>query len=104
MIKIWTVKLKLYSVVFLFLFICLGALNIDFGSIQLPGGSGQPQPTHSSRREDDPKYIMDMLLSNPSQLAILKERNPPLADAVLSRDLGKSFHCLWPLASFLHNC
>ncbi|KAK3798555.1 hypothetical protein RRG08_031568 [Elysia crispata] len=63
-----------------------GALNIDFRSIQLPGGSAQAQ---SSRREDDPKYLMDMLLSNPSQLAILKERNPPLADAVVSRDLEK---------------
>ncbi|RUS88707.1 hypothetical protein EGW08_003522 [Elysia chlorotica] len=63
-----------------------GALNIDFRSIQLPGASRQAQP---SQREDDPKYLMDMLLSNPSQLAILKERNPPLADAVVSRDLEK---------------
>lgn len=59
-----------------------GALNLDFGSIQLPGAQ-------TVRREDDPKYLMDMLISNPSQLAVLKERNPPLADAVLSRDLEK---------------
>ncbi|GFS06190.1 DDI1-like protein 2 [Elysia marginata] len=63
-----------------------GPLNIDFRNIQLPGGSRQAPP---SRREDDPKYLMDMLLSNPSQLAVLKERNPPLADAVLSRNLEK---------------
>ncbi|CAG5129960.1 unnamed protein product [Candidula unifasciata] len=62
-----------------------GFPNIDFGSIRLPGeGSAGP-----SRREDDPMFIRDMLLKNPSQLALLKERNPPLADALLSGDMGK---------------
>lgn len=30
-----------------------------------------------------------MLLANPHELSLLKERNPPLADALLSGDLGK---------------
>ena len=29
-----------------------------------------------------------MFLSNPHQLALLKERNPPLADALMSGDVG----------------
>lgn len=38
---------------------------------------------------DDPALLQQMLLSSPHELSLLKERNPPLAEALLSGDLGK---------------
>nr|XP_058922365.1 regulatory solute carrier protein family 1 member 1 isoform X1 [Kogia breviceps] len=78
--------------------------RIDFRSIAVPGTSNtrQRQPTgaqqsHSSPGEvasspqglDNPALLRDMLLANPHELSLLKERNPPLADALLSGDLEK---------------
>lgn len=78
--------------------------RIDFRSISVPGTSSsrqrQPpgaQQSHSSPGElalspqglDNPALLRDMLLANPHELSLLKERNPPLADALLSGDLGK---------------
>lgn len=78
--------------------------RIDFRSIAVPGTSGsrqrQPpgaQQSHSSPGDiasspqglDNPALLRDMLLANPHELSLLKERNPPLADALLSGDLGK---------------
>ncbi|KAM9242878.1 regulatory solute carrier protein family 1 member 1-like isoform 2-T2 [Dugong dugon] len=78
--------------------------RIDFSSIAVPGTSssrqhqapGAQQP-HSSPGEiasspqglDNPALLRDMLLANPHELSLLKERNPPLADALLSGDLEK---------------
>ncbi|KAG8505619.1 Protein DDI1-2 [Galemys pyrenaicus] len=78
--------------------------RIDFRSIAVPGASSsrhrQPpgaQQSHSSPGEiasspqglDNPALLRDMLLANPHELSLLKERNPPLADALLSGDLEK---------------
>ncbi|XP_023587929.1 protein DDI1 homolog 2 isoform X2 [Trichechus manatus latirostris] len=78
--------------------------RIDFSSIAVPGTSSswqrQPpgaQQPHSSPGEiasspqglDNPALLRDMLLANPHELSLLKERNPPLADALLSGDLEK---------------
>ena len=76
------------------------SLNFDFGAIQVPGqNSGGQAPTGTSSgggaiNSDDPAVIRDMLLNSPHDLAILKERNPPLADALLSGDLGEFWSVL----------
>nr|XP_012135701.1 PREDICTED: protein DDI1 homolog 2 isoform X2 [Megachile rotundata] len=50
----------------------------DFSSIRVPG---------TSRREDDPEMIREMLLANPDQLALLNQNNPELAGALIAGNL-----------------
>lgn len=59
---------------------------MDFSGISVPpaGRSGG-----QSASPNDPAMIRDMLLANPDQLAMLRQNNPELAEAVMSGSLGE---------------
>ena len=77
--------------------------SIDWGSVRIPGQLGgepaaparpqaSPQAAAAQGAQpdlDSPEAIRDMFLKDPHQLSLLKERNPELAEALLSGDIQK---------------
>jgi len=51
---------------------------------------------------ENPATVRELLLSSPHDMAMLKERNPPLAEALLSGSLGEFELCNIAFFCMLH--
>lgn len=62
-----------------------GIPQLDFSGIQMPGTSRLPPKPDL----EDPLVILELIKNNPHERALLKERNPPLSDALESNSKEK---------------
>lgn len=64
--------------------------NIDWGSIQVPASRHHPSQTAESAHQradpDDPEEVRRHFLSHPNELAMLRQQNPRLAQALEGED------------------
>ncbi|XP_076821116.1 protein DDI1 homolog 2-like [Clavelina lepadiformis] len=68
--------------------------RIDFSNVKVPSrpsSASSSQQAHSSQRPnmDDPATLRSWFLNSPHNLALLKERNPQLAEALISGDIQR---------------
>lgn len=72
--------------------------NIDWASLRLPSSNmaagSSTAPVQAAPPVDEREMIRQQLLNSPHELAILKEHNPPLAEALTSGNKEKFYELL----------